>query len=128
MKRLLALLILLAFSLSLMTPHPCQASETRRAVPHCHAMAKPGMPGMGMTTAPALASQASPTVHSAGRGCCGLPGPAGDSAQCERACCLLAVLYIPSTFAAIGPSHALPVQGKELSLSLFTSSIDHIPL
>jgi hypothetical protein len=125
MKRLLALLLLLAFSLGLLTPHPCQASETRRAAPPCHAM--PGMPGMAMKPAPA-APIASRLVHAAGHGCRGLPGRAGDSTQCERACCLLAVLYIPPALAAVGPSRALSVQGEELGLSLFNPSIDHIPL
>jgi hypothetical protein len=77
-----------------------------------------------MTPAPA----ATASVHPQGRGCCGLPGQAGDSAQCERACCLLAVLYIPPALAAVGPSQALPVPGEAQSLSLFSPSIDHIPL
>ena len=121
MKRSLALLILLAFAVSLIGAHPCQAKETRSAVPHCHAM--PGMPGMG-TSAPV----STPSVHAQGHGCCGLPEPAGDSAQCERACCLLAVLYVPPTLAAVGPSAILPVPGAARGLSLFTPSIDHIPL
>ena len=117
MKRTLALFVLLVFAVSLIGAHPCQAKATRSAAPHCHAMA-------GMTLTP----MASPSVHAQGHGCCGLPGPAGDSAQCERACCLLAILYIPPTLAAVGPSHALPVPGEARSLSLFSSSIDHIPL
>jgi hypothetical protein len=119
MKRSLALLVLFAFAVGLIGSHPCQAKETRSAVPHCHAMA-------GMPHAPAPI--ASPSVHPQGRGCCGLPGQAGDSAQCERACCLLAVLYIPPALAAVGPSQALPVPGEARSLSLFSPSIDHIPL
>ena len=125
MKRSLALLILLTFAVGLTGAHPCQAKETRSAAPHCHAM--PGMPGMAgarMTSAPV----SPPNIHAQGHGCCNLPGPAGDSAQCERACCLLAVLYVPPTLAAIGPSAILPVPGEARSLSLFSPSIDHIPL
>jgi hypothetical protein len=121
MKRSLALLVLFTFAVGLIGAHPCQAKETQSAVPHCHAMA-------GMTHRPASTLIASPSVHAQGHGCCGLPGPAGDSAQCERACCLLAVLYIPPALAAVGPSDALPVPGEARSLSLFSPSIDHIPL
>src|SRR3954466_8710172 len=78
MKRSLALLVLFAFAVGLIGAHPCQAKETRSAVPHCHAMPEmPGMPRMGRTTpAPAL----TPSLHAQGHGCCGLPGQAPTAA------------------------------------------------
>jgi len=118
-RRPLALLVLLIFALGLLGSHLCEAKAPRSAAPHCGAMARHSdMPGMG----------SAPGVRAAGHGCCGLPGKAGDPAQCERACCLLAVLYIPSALAPIGPSDTLPLANAELHLSLFTPSIEHIPL
>ena len=108
-----ATLLLFALLLALVGgPHPCRAEAPQPAKPHCAAMGGPTLGG------PSL-----------GRGCCGLPGsPSGESAQCERACGLVAVLYSAPTLLPSGLSQALPVPERELRLSLFVPSIDHIPL
>jgi hypothetical protein len=113
-RRLTAPLVLFALLLGLAGgPHPCHATEVRRAMPHCHSMS-----GMGTVV-----------LHGPARGCCGLPGSSpGDAAQCERTCSLLAVLYIAPVLSPSGAAHALPVPDRELRLSLFTPTIDHIPL
>jgi len=104
-------------------PHPCHASEARRAMPsmaHCPVSA--GMASRGLQEAGAI-------LHGPPRGCCGLPGNhPGDAVQCERSCSLLAVLYRAPTLNPSGAAQALPGPGRELRLSRFTLTIDHIPL
>jgi hypothetical protein len=68
-------------------------------------------------------------LHGPARGCCGLPGNSpGDTTQCERACSLLAVLNIAPALRPSSAAHALPVPDREIRLSRFTLTIDHIPL
>lgn len=126
-RRLTAPLVLFALLLGLAGgPHPCHATEVRRAMPpmpHCQSM--PGMSGSSQ----AVPASRGVALHGPARGCCGLPGSSpGDAAQCERTCSLLAVLYIAPVLSPSGAAHALPVPDRELRLSLFTPTIDHIPL
>lgn len=120
-----AALLLFALLLALVGgPHPCRAEAPKPSKPHCSAMA--GMADMANPGGEAGTTFRAPSL---GRGCCGLPGsPSGESAQCERACGLVAVLFGAPTLLPSGLRQALPAPERELRLSLFASSIDHIPL
>ncbi len=122
-RRLIAPVVLFALIAGLAAgPHPCHATETRRAMPsmaHCMA-GRQGVSGAG---------EAGAVLHAPPRGCCGLPGNSpADTTQCERTCSLLAVLDRAPALHPSGAVHALPVPDRELRLSRFTLTIDHIPL
>ena len=124
-RRLVAPVVLFALFAGLLAgPHPCHAAEARQAMPsmsHCpRSAASSGMQGT---------PEAGAVLKGPARGCCGLPGShPGDTVQCERTCSLLAVLYNAPALRPSGAAHALPVPDRELRLSRFSGTIDHIPL
>jgi hypothetical protein len=129
-RRLIAPVVLFALLAGLASgPHPCHATEARRAMPAMSSMSSmPSMPHCAAMTGAAEAPEAI-SVHAPARGCCRLPGSSpGDAAQCERNCSLLAVLYRAPALSPSGAAHALPVPDRELHLSRFSLTIDHIPL
>ncbi len=130
-RRLTVPVVLFALLAGLLAgPHPCHAAEARRAMPsmaHCPSMAT--MAKMANRMAPQGVPEAGAVLNAPPRGCCGLPGNSpADTTQCERTCSLLAVLYRAPALNPSGIAYALPVPDRELRLSRFTLTIDHIPL